>query len=66
MISERELRWRSALNSLKKQVLRSKRFVRKLAREGDYIEALRLKESVSGVQWSIDHIENWLKKGRDL
>ena len=65
-ISEEQLRFRSALISLKQQVNRSKESVKRLSKEGDLIEALRLKESTSGVQWSIDHIESWIKRGRCL
>jgi hypothetical protein len=66
MIAEETLRFRSALQSLKKQVISSKKHIKKLSKQEDLIEALRLKESTSGLQWAIDHIENWLKRGRDL
>ena len=64
-VSQETLRFRLALRSLREQASSSRKTVKKLARQGDYVEALRLDESTTGLFWAINHIDHWLKYGKE-
>ena len=61
-VSEETLRFRLALDSLKKQLKSSKKRTKILAKERDYVEAFRSDQSCSGLNWAIGHIEYHLRR----
>lgn len=60
-VSEETLLFRSALTSLKKQVKISEKYLKRVVKQKQYEEAVRIEQCNTGLRWAINHIERHLK-----
>jgi hypothetical protein len=65
-VSEKELRFRSAYHGLKKELKRSYPMRDKLIEQENWLELIQHDEFITTLEWTVDYIESWLKKGREL